>query len=222
MKTQEKIRKRLRELREEGFDLKNEYEYDNGIGDCEDADNECRAWLVAVKSMLNLLFGSTAHPYRSEIESICDQSRNSEPITCVGQVTAILERLISDLDKDLVFSIENRTRAAVFEDFLDESRRYVEAKKHREAGVLAASVFEDALRSLARNHNILDEGVGTDELISRMTNGGILTAVKAKRARTSAGVRNKAMHAQWNDIDLDDVKTLIFFTEALVSRIDEN
>lgn len=218
MKTQDKIRKRLRDLREAG----NRIRLDNEFAvDPEDCDEKCQAWLVAVQSTLHSLFGNIDHPYRSNIVSISDQDEDLELLVRVGKVSAILEHLISDLEDDLIFSIESRTRATVFEEFLEESKSYVESQHHREAGVLAAMVFEDALRSLARKHGISCENIRTDEVISQMTKEGVLSTVKAKRARTSAGVRNKALHAQWEEIDLGDVKTLIVFTEELISRIDE-
>lgn len=215
MKPQEKILKRLRELKEEGSELENEVDYG-------DLDGHCQAWLVAVKSMLHSLFGDSHHPYRSEIESICEEDRGADPMDSVGRVTAILERLISDLDADLIFSIENRTRAAVFEDFLDDAKSFVKANDHREAGVLSSAVFEDAIRSVARKNGIAEEGIKTDQIITELTNKGVLSAVKAKRARSSAGIRNKAMHAKWDEFDLDDVNSLIRFTGELITLLDEN
>ena len=215
MKAQGKIVKRLRDLREEGSDLRTEVDY-------EDFGNDCQAWLVAVKSMLHSLFGDSPHPYRSEIESICEEDRGADPMDSVGRVTAILERLISDLDADLIFSIENRTRAAVFEDFLDDAKSFAKANDHREAGVFAAAVFEDAIQSVARKNGIAEEGVKTDQIITELANKGVLSAVKAKRARSSAGVRNKAMHAKWDEFDLDDVNSLIRFTDELITLLDEN
>ena len=215
MKAQDKIRKRLRDLREEGTDLANEIDYG-------DLDNDCQAWLVAVKSILHSLFGDSSQPYKSEIESICERDRGLDPITIVGRVTAILERLISDLDADLIFSIEDRTRAAVFEDFLDDAKSFAKANDHREAGVLSAAVFEDAIRSVSRKNGIVEEGVQTDKIITELTNKGVLSAVKAKRARSAAGVRNKAMHAKWDEFDLDDVNSLIRFTDELITLLDEN
>ena len=217
MKHHNNIRNRLSELHEAGNKIKLDNEFE---ADPEECDEVCQAWLVAVQSILFFLFGDTSHPYRSAIESICSQ--DEELLTRVGYVNAILKQLISDFDNDFIFSIENQTRATVFEEFLDEAKLYVESKNHREAAVLAATVFEDALRALARKHNIPEQNIKSDQLISNLTREGVLSAVKAKRARTSAGVRNKAMHVQWNEFDLDDVKTLILFTEELISRLDEN
>ena len=214
MKAQEKICNRLRGLREEGNDLRNEVDYEDFVYDCQ-------AWLVAVKSILHLLFGNTSHPYRSEIESVCDDDFNLSIEVRIGQVNAILEHLISDLENDRIFSIEDQTRAVVFEEFLEQAKTYIKSDKRREAGVLSAAVFEDTIRSLARKHDICEEGVKTDKLISDLANQDVLSSVKAKRARASADVRNNALHAQWGDIDIGDVNTLISFTEELISLLDE-
>jgi len=217
MKHHNNIRSRFSELHEAGNKIKLDNEFES---DPEECDEVCQAWLVAVQSILFFLFGDTSHPYRSAIESICGQ--NEDLLTRVGYVNAILKQLISDFDNDFIFSIENQTRATVFDDFLEQAKDHLKSSNHREAGVFAGAVFEDTLRSLSRKCGVEEEGVSTDKLISDLTNKGVLTTVKAKRARASAGIRNKAMHAQWDDIDVDDVKPLISFTEELISLLDEN
>ena len=219
MKHHNNIRNRLSELHEAGNKIKLDNE---PAAHPEDYNDECQAWLVAVESILSKLFGNTSHPYKSKIETICNEAEDSELLICVGYVSAILVHLISDLDSDLIFSMEDRTRAAVFDDFLDQAKDYLKSGNHREAGVFAGAVFEDTLRSISRKFGVKEEGVSTDKVISDLTNEGVLTAVKAKRARASAGTRNKAMHAQWKEIDLNDVNTLISFTEELISRLDDN
>ena len=220
MTTQDKIRIRLRELRKRGNQLRVGNQAGQRIS--ERHAHECQGWLAAVQSLLHLFFGNIQHPYRLRIDSICAEHRGLMIHTQVGDVTAILEQFDLDLDNDLIFSIESRVRATVFEDFLEEARRYARAKHVREAGVFAAAVFEDTLRSLSRKCGVEEEGVRTDKLISELTNKGVLTTVKAKRARASADTRNKAMHAHWKEIDLNDVNTLISFTEELISRLDDN
>ena len=51
-----------------------------------------------------------------------------------------------------------------------------------------------------------------DALISELSSNGILTAVKANRARAAADVRTKATHAQWDEFELDDVRAAISLT----------
>lgn len=220
MKPQEKILKRLDELHETGEQLK---EYDPLLGGVDPYHwDKCQAWIVAVRSVLHLLFGTSSHPYKSEIESVCDDDLNQEIKYRVGHVTAILEHLISDLTNDMIFSIEDRTRAIVFEDFLDDAKSLVKSQAHRESSVLAAAVFEDAIRSISRKNGVLEEGVKTDQIITELTKKGVFSAVKAKRARSSSGVRNKAMHTEWEAFNLEDVKSLIHFTDELITLLDEN
>ena len=220
MKTQDKIRDRLRELCAEGHRLKVGGDFGQRLN--EQHTHDCRGWLTEVQGKLYLIFGNSPHPYRSGVDSICAENRGYLIQTQVGDVTAILERLITDLDNGLIFSIESRVRATVFEDFLEEARQYAKTQHIREAGVFAAAVFEDTLRSLSQKCGIKEEKVQTDRLISELANTGVLTAVQAKRARASADVRNKALHAQWNEISLGDVEALIVFTEELITLLDEN
>ena len=47
-------------------------------------------------------------------------------------------------------------------------------------------------------------------------NQGVLTSLKAKRARAVAGPRTSAAHAQWAEIDLGDVAPVIELTKELI------
>src|SRR3989304_3037237 len=49
-----------------------------------------------------------------------------------------------------------------------------------------------------------------------LVKSGALPAIKAKRAKSYAAVRNKALHAQWDDFDIRDVGEVINGTRELV------
>ncbi len=52
-----------------------------------------------------------------------------------------------------------------------------------------------------------------------MTKSGALTSVKAKRVKGFSGVRNKALHAQWDEFDIRDVGELINGARELVEML---
>lgn len=119
----------------------------------------------------------------------------------------------------LLSSIENQTKASVFDDFLDHAKEYLRRKHKNEAGVIAGVVFEDTLRNIYRKMiDSAEKGKTLETLIVDLVHEEILTQTKAKRARVAAHVRTKATHAQWDEFDLKDVDTTIDFTEELILK----
>ena len=177
---------------------------------------KCKGWLVSAQNLVHLLFGNSENPYKSTIDKICSTERGLGIHGSVGEIASILEALLHDIDHGLISSIENQTKAVIFDDFLDHAKEYAKQKRSEESGVIAGVVFEDTLRSICRNHQINEKGQKLDLLISKLTRKEVFTPLKAKRARVAAHVRTKATHAQWDEFDLSDVMTTIQFTEELI------
>jgi hypothetical protein len=80
--------------------------------------------------------------------------------------------------------------------------------------------FEDTIRRICRVLEIPENGVALDTLISELTKRDppVLTSLKAKRARASAGLRTSAAHARWEEIHLSDVQPVIDFTRELMEE----
>jgi hypothetical protein len=116
-------------------------------------------------------------------------------------------------------SIEDQTKATVFDDFLGHAKEYSRKNLKKEAGVIAGVVFEDTLRNIYRKMmDSTEKGKTLESLIVDLVNAEILTQTKAKRARVAAHLRTKATHAQWEEFDLKDVDTTIDFTEELILK----
>ena len=87
-----------------------------------------------------------------------------------------------------------------------------------EASVIAAAVFEDAIKRLGETHSIGD-ATKLDHTISALKSRGIFTSIEAKRLRYVAGLRNSALHASWDEFDISDVGNLIDGVEHLLGYI---
>lgn len=178
---------------------------------------DCKAWLASAQNLAHLVLGLSSNPYKTTIDKICSKDRGYCFNESVGEVASILESLLSDIDNGLISSIENQTKAIVFDDFLDHAKEYAKQNLPKESGVISGVVFEDTLRTICRNHNIEEKGQKLDELISVLSKAEIFNQLKAKRARVAAHVRTKATHAQWGEFGISDVNETIAFTEELIA-----
>jgi len=216
MKIEEKIRARFVELLATGGRMRQGNEHGQCLSD--EHRQECIGWLAGVQNLVHLVIGSAANPYKASIDKVCNKDRGYCAQEGVGEATVILDSLLRDIDAGLLASIEDQTRASVFDDFLDHAKEYAKEKRPQEAGVIAGVVFEDTLRTICRNADIEEKGKKLDLLIDTLVKEGVLTQVKAKRAKVAAHVRTKATHAQWDEYELEDVNTAIDFTEELILK----
>lgn len=212
---EERVKDKFKELIESASSLKVGNEY--GQVKSEDQAYSCKGWLTSAQNLTHLVVSSPVNPYRVAVDNICAHDRGYGIYSSVGEVSTILSALLADIERGLLASIENQTKALVFDDFLDHAKEYSAQGMKSEAGVIAGVVFEDTIRSICRMNGLVEKGVKLDQLITDITKVEIINQVKAKRARVAAHVRTKATHAQWDEFDINDVKTTIEFTEELIN-----
>jgi uncharacterized protein YutE (UPF0331/DUF86 family) len=181
--------------------------------------SECVGWLASASHIANLICKDPTNPYRQKILMI-SISREADGVLVnrsVGQVTEILKRLSRDVENGLVASITIAASAETLDDLLDQASDYHTRKNKVGAGILATAVFEDTMRRLARINEVAEIDVKADRIISNLDSKGIITGIMAKRCRVAAGVRNRALHAQWDEFSLTDVEDVIRLTRELLS-----
>ena len=208
----EKVRTRFLELLKTGGQLRQGNKYGQALNQTH--AQACVGWLAAAQNIVHLVVGNSSNPYRTFIDKVCSHDRGYCIPENVGEATVILESLLQDIDSGLLASIEDQTKASVFDDFLDHAKEYAKQKRPKEAGVIAGVVFEDTLRSICKNEGIGEKGEKLDSLIDALVKKGTLTQVKAKRAKVAAHVRTKATHAQWDEYELVSIRKVRFLKKA--------
>jgi len=187
----------------------------------EQQRHDCSAWLVSAQNVVCLVCESPTAPYRVKADRLATAQHGWRINDAVGEMASILRSLLTDADVGLLSSVADRARAKTFDDFLDHGEAYVNEGRKNESGVIAGVVFEDSLRQVCRKVGIPDKDVKLDKLISDLSEKGELTGIQAKRARAAAGVRTKATHAQWDEVNIEDVRATIVFTRELIeSKLD--
>ena len=181
MQIEEKVRTRFVELIASGRRLRQGNKY----GQCQSDDHRqnCIGWLAGAQNLVHLVIGNAANPYKTSIDKVCTKDRGYAAQEGVGEATIILESLLHDIEAGLLASIEDQTRASVFDDFLDHAKEYAKEKRSQEAGVIAGVVFEDTLRTICRSVGVEEKGKKLDLLIDTLVKEGVLTQIKAKESK---------------------------------------
>ena len=182
---------------------------------------ECAGWLAAASHVATIACPNDAHPYREHIAKVL----GAYPVNFatarakVSGVAAILSQLDQDANAGLLTTLADATRAETFDSMLDHAQAALDQRQHQSSGVLAGVVFEDVVRRGCEKHSITENGVKLDELISELGRRGMLSGVKAKRARAAAAVRTSATHARWDEYTLEDVDSTIRLSRELIDAL---
>jgi len=160
--------------------------------------------------------------YYREAERIISGSKRQGGIhkNEIQMLIGHLKALLKDLENGLLTNIEYRITAKSYFDFFDHAKAYLKQNKKMEASVIASSVFEDTIRKIGRKFSL--EFSKLDRLIDELKKSEIITATEMKKYKYFAGIRNEAMHANWDKISLDDVEDLIRGTEKSIEKYLEN
>lgn len=178
--------------------------------------SSCQSWMVEASNIIQLAIPIEGNPYRNMIKDASANVRGlPEQIRTIGLT---LKAMLSDIDAGVIADFGNAIRAETLDDLLDQAREYHKRSNKEGAGILATAVFEDTLRRLARAKKIAEAGVKTDQIISDLDKQQVITGILAKRCRVAAGVRNHALHAQWNEFSLEDVDEVVRLTHHLLSE----
>lgn len=178
---------------------------------------EYQAWLSSVTNLIHSIVPS-GNPFIEQ----CDKIINHEDLkTGISariflRMYGLLLSVKDEWEHRLLRKIEYIVAGATFDDFLDHAAAYHKANKKTEASVLASAVLEDAIKKIATKHNITTSGLSVEPLIEELVKMGVLTLVKSKRIK--AGVRNHALHAEWDQFDIRDVGELIKGTKELIEE----
>lgn len=211
---EESLRKRLSALIEESGPLSVGNRYDQWVDPKQEA--ACSAWLTAAHNAVHLAVATPEAPYRKKTDRIAEGRHGYCIHHAVQELASVLTSFLADADAGLLSSVADQARAETFDDFLDHATSSLRSSKKNESGVIAGVVFEDTLRRICRKLGIVEKGQKLDALITELAGRNELTGVKAKRARAAADVRTKATHAQWDEFELDDVRSTIEFTRELI------
>ena len=181
---------------------------------------EFRAWLSSATTLIHFV-APNGKPLIQECEKIMSNKDlgGGIPSKVLVQMLGLLIGAKDDWECGFLGKIEYIVSGATFDDFLDHAEDYHKGNKKVESSVLASAVLEDTVKKICNKNGIEPSGNSLDDLITKLAQAEILTQVKAKRVRSFAGVRNHALHAEWDKFDISDVGSLIKGTRELIEDL---
>jgi uncharacterized protein YutE (UPF0331/DUF86 family) len=186
-----------------------------------DAAAACQYWFGQVVAFLERTLPEHSF-YSREAHNLILGSHRQGGIYAddVRRLIAHLRFLRDAIAGDLLHRTYVEVVAADLSEFLAYAETYFEAGQKVQASVIAAAVFEDSLRRLAREHG-LESGrdVQIESLINALRTRSIVSKPDAQELKFLASIRNAAMHASWDEFDLETVGRMIRGTEGLLDKL---
>jgi hypothetical protein len=177
-----------------------------------------QAWMTSGANLVSLTTPPQSY-FREELKRITtnQQLATGAPWELVQKMQGLLAALKEEAAHGLLRTIEDIAFASAFDEFLDHAEAFHKSNKAREAGVLAAIVLEDTIKRIAEKNGVAGRGSSLEPLVDELVKAGVFTPVKAKRVKAYAGVRNPALHAEWDKFDVRDAGDLIAGTRELIA-----
>jgi uncharacterized protein YutE (UPF0331/DUF86 family) len=182
---------------------------------------DAQYWLSSVVARLESFLPTTSFQL-TEAARLATRSHRQGGIirSDVDALLGHLRFLRDAFGGDLLQSLQNEISAADFADFLGHARYYMAEGKKVEAAVIAAAVFEDGVKRLGLASGVQDVS-SLDGTISALRTSGVFSSVEAKQLRYLAGIRNAALHASWQEFELDAVRDLIDGCDKVLATLAE-
>lgn len=173
------------------------------------------AWHVSASNLVAQLCKPSSHYYKA----VCERSLGDglPAGTVILELSTVLARLKEDLNRGLLTTVFEQAQGETLQSLLDQAVDHHRHGRLAGAGILVSAVFEDAVRRLVAARELETKGTNLDALITALAQAGVCSAAAAPRWRAAAMLRNKALHAQWDEFTLQDVGAAI----ALVTEIVE-
>jgi len=130
----------------------------------------------------------------------------------------ILLSIKHDVENDLIFNVEKQAIGSVVADFITLAKTSSEKNNKDVAAVLASAALEDSLKRYALLNNLNVDDKEMPGVISALKGKGLLKGPQASVVSSHTKTRNKAFHAQFDSIEMPEVKSLIAFTEEFIIK----
>lgn len=214
----DKIQERFKTIKSEGSSLDLLLHPDDYW--VNDSDFEpFQSWIFSAANLIHLV-APASNPIFKECERLLstEELGNSIPTSVFRKMKGLVNSTHIEWSNGLLRGVEYMFAAEAFDDFLDHASEFHKGGKTVEASVLASSVLEDTVKKIAKKFNVNFTGRTVEPIVEELKKADVFNAVKAKKIKHLASIRNHALHAEWGEFDIRDVGELISGTRDLIEE----
>jgi len=136
-------------------------------------------------------------------------------------VRGTLKNLKAELDTGLAGSLQKRLTGEVLTDLVQLARTVLDNPgddAKNVASVLAAAAYEDTIRRMGSSFAGMMGERDLSDVIEGLKNKGVLVSPQLGIAQSFLNFRNRALHANWDQIDRAAVNSVLGFVQELLLK----
>lgn len=185
-----------------------------------DGNSEHAQVVSGTINILELVYGKDSHKTKAFLEQHATGFKQKESTRLVlmglaDTAKGVLQSIKSEVESDLVGSIQLQAQGGIFGDFLSLSKNSLDENKNV-AAVLACAALEDALKRYAEQKGLNVSDADMSQVINALKSNSLLKEPQASIVQSYVKLRNKAFHAEWDKIEKESVGAAIGFTEQFI------
>ena len=213
MSVDEAIKKRFAELEQQANQMR--FLSRSGTSGTYADHTQFQHWATSSMGLLQRIFG----PESAHVTNFATFYKHAGTVAYpsnVEQLKGILLAAKSDYEGGYLFSLKDRVSGEIFGDFVALANRCLDEGNKDTAAVLACAALEDALKEYAAR-NQLDVGHKVmQEVVNALKAKGLVGGAQKSLLDVMPKIRDYAMHANWEKIKAEDVRSVLGFVEQFL------
>ena len=177
------------------------------------ADGQWRKWATSAQNLITASFGPTS-PHTMNFNNEYNKCHGDDHQ--VKSLNAVFQSAKEDYERGYVFNVELQVSGEVFGDFIGLARQALSEGHKDVAAVLACAALEDALKRFAALNGIDVVNKAMTDIINALKSQSLVSGAQKSLLDVMPGIRNAALHANWEKIKEPDVSSVIGFTEQFL------
>ena len=133
----------------------------------------------------------------------------------------LLTTLLSELDAGLIGNLQQQIAGEVLGDLIQLAKAALSENTPgttNVAAVLVAASYEDTIRRMGNQLAGITDRRDLEKVLIVLKEKGHLKGAQVGIAQSYLKLRNDALHADWDDIEKESVKSCLSFVEGLLLR----
>ena len=183
---------------------------------------EFSTWVTRLGQIVRKLYGEQSQHFDSFSKALQRQNfyfLHSNNYDHIAQMAGVAKAVKHDIENGLLVDLKSLVQAEVFADFLEMGEHLLNEGYKDAAAVIIGGVLEDTLRKISERSQIpvvADSGkpLTMDPLNAQLAKAGVYSKLVQKQITTWAHVRNKAAHAEYDEYNAEQVKSMLLFVQS--------
>lgn len=146
-----------------------------------------------------------------------DDSRFFDPGILLPACHGKLKGILNDIDNSLIDNIESQVSGEIFGNFLSTASQALDNGHKEIAAVVASAALEDLLKKIGELNGLDVRTKAIQKVVNALTGKELLKGSSAKLIDKYTFIRDKALHAQWDKFQVEEVRSMIAFMEGLIT-----